>query len=83
MACFDVRRPTLSCLNSEQSEHCGGHVVVVELLLGPHPGHHHWRFAPVSELKKLSLNQVYIKLLNDECPMYWCCTWHSSAVDLL
>ena len=59
MACFDVRRPTLSCLNSEQSEHCGGHVVVVELLLGPHPGHHHWRFAPVSELKKLSLNQVF------------------------
>ena len=67
IACCDVRRPTLSCLNSEESEHCGGHVVVVELLLGPHPGHHHWRFAPVSELKKLSLNQVlmYIKLLND------------------
>ena len=35
------RGPALSGLNGEQGEHGRGHVVVVELLLGPLPADHH------------------------------------------
>ena len=49
------RGPALGGLNSEQGEHGGGHVVVVELLLGPLPLHHLGGPVPLPELKVLTL----------------------------
>ena len=52
----DLRWPALCGLHSEQGEHGGRHVVVVELLLGPLPGQHSgWPGGPSLPLEKLSL----------------------------
>ena len=50
-----LRWPALCGLHSEQGEHGGRHVVVMELLLGPLPLHHLGGPVPLPELKVLTL----------------------------
>ena len=83
----NLRGPALRGLHGEEREHGGGHVIVVELLLGPHPRHHRRRLRLAAELEIFSLKNIsvqrkyFTQQLSPDTPRQWsCCSQYSRKI---